>query len=363
MLFSTKLKQQNQALQQQLETLTAEYQQQVESLKQQLLEKDQLLANLTASQELDAALMLSHLRGGEMLTAIRSGLAHSADNLVHENDELKVLDEMFNQTHTALNRLSSRATNIVGQADKSMHATEELNRTASSIGGLVQSIQEISDQTNLLALNAAIEAARAGSAGRGFAVVADEVRNLAAKAHQASGKIETLVNQVMKQTQSIRTTISDNQQCAMEVSASSEQIDAVVRSVLNKSAHMQEVIRIATAQTFLDTVKLDHAVWKNNIYQQIEQNQFSTPVNTHTECRLGKWYFEGQGAQLYRHLPSFNLIDPPHKSVHESGKQALAAGLKQNYQDIIAQINNMEDASEQVVAAIDSLLQEVITQR
>ncbi|WP_245608371.1 CZB domain-containing protein [Shewanella waksmanii] len=126
---------------------------------------------------------------------------------------------------------------------------------------------------------------------------------------------------------------------------------------------MQEVIRIATAQTFLDTVKLDHAVWKNNIYQQIEQNQFSTPVNTHTECRLGKWYFEGQGAQLYRHLPSFNLIDPPHKSVHESGKQALAAGLKQNYQDIIAQINNMEDASEQVVAAIDSLLQEVITQR
>lgn len=114
----------------------------------------------------------------------------------------------------------------------------------------------------MLALNAAIEAARAGEAGRGFAVVADEVRTLAGKASEASEKIDSLVNQVLTQVSAIKNSIDENQTCAEEVSASSAQIGTIVNEVVVKSEHMKQVIHIASTRAFLDTVKLDHAIWK-----------------------------------------------------------------------------------------------------
>ncbi|MGF1791489.1 methyl-accepting chemotaxis protein [Photobacterium profundum] len=360
MFFNRQLKNENTLLKQKLITQNEQHQSEIYSLTEQLNISRNETQQSQQHNQLDTAVMSSHLRGGSLLETIRQGLASSAENLVEENEELKQLDEMFTQTHAALSRLENRAEKISTQASNSMKAVATLDTTAASIGQLVLTIQEISAQTNLLALNAAIEAARAGEAGRGFAVVADEVRALAGKAHDASGKIEHLVNQVLSQTNDIKATITENQQCAEEVSASSEQIDAVVTNVLSKSQHMQEVIRIATARAFLDTVKLDHAVWKNNVYSIIEKRNFNAAVNAHTECRLGKWYFEGDGAKHYSHLPHFSYIDGPHKLVHDSGRYALEAGVKDDQKTLITHINAMEDASEQVAASIARLLDDVI---
>ena len=320
------------------------------------MEIQQLRALSSDSEENAPNTCKFQIQGSGMLEMIRQSIGEHAEQLVEERKDLETLDVVFSDARTAMERLSDRSGRIQENAKNSANSVGALEEATNAIHGLVENIRQVSDQTNLLALNAAIEAARAGEAGRGFAVVASEVRHLAQRAGDASSHIGALVQAIIEHTASIQKAVNLTEQNTDEVSASAVQIQAVVGTMIDRSEHLQSVLRETATTSFLNTTKLDHAVWKNQIYRAIHQHDFNTHVTCHNTCRLGKWYSQGYGAKHYASMRSFQAIDAPHREVHEAGKAALEAAGRGDHETMRHELERMENASVRVVNCLDELL-------
>jgi methyl-accepting chemotaxis protein len=96
----------------------------------------------------------------------------------------------------AVRATGSSMSAVAGYLEQSFASYQALAEQASTIGSIVENIQDIAKQTNLLAINAAIEAARAGTSGAGFAVIANEVRQLAERSRISGQRIGEIALQL-----------------------------------------------------------------------------------------------------------------------------------------------------------------------
>ena len=113
-------------------------------------------------------------------------------------------------------------------------------------------------------------------------------------------------------------------------------------------------------RTFITLAKLDHVIWKINTYLSILKKEPVFKFVDHHNCRLGKWYYEGEGQSHYAKLASFQKIDDPHSVVHNGTKDILEA-LERGEYDIKAftkAIKIMEAGSDGVFEYLDKVLVE-----
>lgn len=351
-----------------IENLKRRLLEQQEHHQQELTSLDQTVAELKAelstswkTNEKQRDILVHLLSGAELTDAVRNSVAQSAQSLGDELFTLNQVKDLVANTSTTTKTLEAKTHAVHSAALESKKSVSDLKNSSGQIFRLIASIKEISDQTNLLALNAAIEAARAGEAGRGFAVVADEVRQLASKAHVASTEIEKLINGMLAQTDQIAVRVDETVVTTDDIGHSVHDISEVIDKMSGCALRMHSIIDVSSQIAFLNTVKLDHVVWKNAIYSKISQQNFNDAVNKHTECRLGKWYFQGAGSSLYGNSQSFKAIDAPHKLVHDMGREALAAGAYGDVGKMNQHLETMENASMQVATAIEHLISEIIS--
>lgn len=151
--------------------------------------------SVVASQVDEGAFQVS--AGMQTLSQGSMEQSSSIDGLVAHMSELttQIKDSAVRCGNAS--ELVGKANDYAAEADTKMTqlaaATKNINESATQIGGIIKTIEDIAFQTNILALNASVESARAGSLGKGFAVVATEVRNLAAKSAQAAQNTGALI--------------------------------------------------------------------------------------------------------------------------------------------------------------------------
>ena len=251
---------------------------------------------------------------------------------------------------SSLNQLASDSSSAAG-------AVASLADQAEQIDAIVQLIHDIADQTNLLALNAAIEAARAGESGRGFAVVADEVRKLAERTSKATRDISELVAGVRHNSVAAKSAMDGLSLAAGNFSQRGTQATERMAQVVVLAQRMEGVIAGGALNSFVELAKVDHLVFKFRIYMGLFGliTLASCDVASHTGCRLGKWYYEGEGRECFSRLAGYRELEAPHIEVHAEGIAALAARDRGEVDKMLYHVEKMESASGKVVACLDRM--------
>ncbi|MGL1956469.1 MAG: CZB domain-containing protein [Colwellia sp.] len=106
---------------------------------------------------------------------------------------------------------------------------------------------------------------------------------------------------------------------------------------------------------------MDNVVWKLEVYQVMlgMSDKKASDFSNHKLCRLGQWYYQGEGAEKYASNTSFKQLEVPHSQVHTHGLNALKSMNSGDMEQAVKELAVMEKASVDVINLLTALSHDI----
>ena len=191
---------------------------------------------------------------------------------------------------------------------------------------------------------------------------------------QVTGGLESIagrIDGVTQRMQDIASILGQQSAAAGEVSQATgeiaalahhnlDEIDRVLVSMTNAALVLdkrtEDFAALGTPETLLQVAKNDHIRFKRSITDRIMgRNELTSgQLSDHHSCRLGKWYDTLADDRLTR-LPAYARLLDPHQRVHAHGKAALDLHDRGQDAAALAEVDQLNDASHEVLALLEEM--------
>lgn len=173
----------------------------------------------------------------------------------------------------------------------------------------------------------------------------------------ATNEISSLVSAIQAETSQVKALVELSPTQAAQFNRDGADATRSMQGLLGLSDQMKNAIAASALRSFVETAKVDHLIFKFEIYKAFMGLSVKTPSDfaSHTSCRLGKWHYEGDGKDCFSLLHGYKEIEPPHKAVHQHGVSAITHFHSGELDRGIVEIRKMEEASFRVLEELEHM--------
>ncbi len=291
---------------------------------------------------------------------IQSNLASATARAKESLETSAGVEKDFSTAFTNITSIVSLLNDLLERSHSVAAVINNLSSKALDIEKSVLLINEVVMQIKILSLNASVEAASAGEAGKGFAVVANEVKNLANKTSAVATQIQKITGGIQSEIQKTTEEFKGIDSSISVIHEHTNRFDKEIHSLHDSTRHFLSELDSLGDNVFMSLAKIDHVLWKTNSYLSVYEHKPAFKFVDHHNCRLGKWYFEGNGEKYFSHTPSYEKLNTPHAGVHNGTLKVFESLEKEelDFREINDAFHIIEENSQGIFKVLDAILKE-----